>query len=391
MRSPIRVAYVLTPITFGGAEKVSLNFLSNIDRSQIDLWLIALVRPWEKSPMLLQEAERLGISCSTVPVSTKPGGDPLRILRVVWSLFRLLRQQRFDLLHTHGYFADICALPIGKLHGIPSLSTCHGFIETDRNLQLYNRMDLCVLRLCKRVIAVSGDIRDVLNKHGIDDDKVEVITNAVPIPPLATEDDTRLQCFRQQHDISKKEFVFVYIGRLSEEKGLLYLLDAFAELIRSKACIRLFLVGDGSQRESLERRTAELGLDQHVSFVGFQEQVSLWLAIADCFVLPSMTEGTPMALLEAMAAGVPIVATRVGGVPDVITDGVNGRLVPRGDVKGLRESMSHMVTCPELRAKYRHEARKTVESRYSVKPWCQKILRVYQELLGTEVGNARTR
>ena len=87
-----------------------------------------------------------------------------------------------------------------------------------------------------------------------------------------------------------------------------------------------------------------------------------------------------MALLEAMAAGVPVVATRVGGVPDVITAGFNGLLVPREDVEALRESMSSMILHPELREKYRCEARKTVESRYSVQPWCQKILQIYQDL-----------
>ena len=185
MKPPIRVAYVLTPITFGGAEKVSLNFLSNVDRKQIDLHVIALVRPWEKPPLLLEEVKRLGIAYTTLPTRVRPGVDPLRILRVSLALYRIFRQQRFDLLHTHGYFADICALPIARLCRIPALSTCHGFINTDWKLQLNNRMDLWALRLCKRVLALSDGIRNGLEERGINKEKIRVITNAVPVPSLA--------------------------------------------------------------------------------------------------------------------------------------------------------------------------------------------------------------
>ena len=380
MKPPIRVAYVLTPITFGGAEKVSLNFLSNVDRKQIDLHLIALVRPWEKPPLLLEEIDRLGIDYTTLPTRIRPGIDPLRVFRVIWAIYRIFRRQRFDLLHTHGYFADICALPIARLCRIPALSTCHGFTVIDRKLQLYLSIDLWALKLCSRVIAVSDDLRNELENQGINKETISVVTNAVSVPPLVMQKDSKRLCFRQQKGISPEEIVFVYVGRLSEEKGLHYLLKAFAGLIRSDICARLVLIGDGPQLEMLEQRVAELGLVRHVSLTGFQEQISPWLAIADCFVLPSLTEGTPMALLEAMAAGVAIVATGVGGVPDVITNGVNGLLVPSANAEALQKGMSQIIAQPELREKYRREARKTVEVHYSIQPWCQKILQIYQDL-----------
>ena len=164
-------------------------------------------------------------------------------------------------------------------------------------------MDLWALRLCKRVLAVSDGIRNGLEERGIKKERIWVITNAVPVPPLARQNDKGRRCFRQQHGISPEEFVFVYVGRLSEEKGLHYLLEAIAGMIRSAICARLVLIGDGPQHKMLEQRVAELGLERQVSLTGFQKQISPWLAIADCFVLPSLTEGTPMALLEARAAG----------------------------------------------------------------------------------------
>lgn len=384
MKRRIRVAYVLTPVTFGGAEKVSLNFLENFDRNRIDLHLIALVRPWEKPPLLLEEAKRLGLAYTTLPTRIRPGVDPFRIIRVSWALFRIFRQHRFDLLHSHGYFADICALPSARLCRIPALSTCHGFINTDWRLQLYNRLDIWALRLCGRVLTVSKEIRNRLEERGIDKERIRVVTNAVSIPTLTAQNDDGRRCFQRQHGISPDEFVFVYVGRLSEEKGLLYLLDAFSELIRTGTRARLVLIGDGPQRQMLEQRVAELDLERQVSLTGFQKQIPPWLAVSDCFVLPSLTEGTPMVLLEAMAMEVPIVATGVGGVPDVITDGLNGLLVPCASAEALRDGMSRIIADPELREKYRHEARKTVESRYSIQPWCDKILRFYQDVCRAE-------
>lgn len=380
MRAPLRVAYILTPITFGGLEKVSLNFLSNFDREQIDLHLIALVRPWEDLPFLLEEARRLEIAHSTLPVAVHPRVDPVRIFRVIWALYRKLHQQRFDLLHTHGYFADICGVPVARLCRIPALSTCHGYIDTDRKLQLYNRLDRWALKLCSRVIAVSDEIRDGLKKHGIDEHKINVVTNAVSVPPSTTQGNRDSRSFRHQQGISPQAFVFTFVGRLSEEKGLTYLLDAFSRLVQRAPHGRLVLVGDGPQRNLLEQRVAELDLQRQVTLTGFQTQISPWLSLTDCFVLPSLTEGTPMALLEAMAAGVPIIATRVGGVPDVITNGINGLLVPCADVEALCNGMSQIIVHPELREKFSREARKTVESRYSVQPWCQKILQIYQDI-----------
>lgn len=380
MKLPIRVAYVLTPITFGGAEKVSLNFLSNVDRKQIDLHVIALVRPWEEPPLLLEEVKRLGIAYTTLPTRVRRGADPLRILRVSWVLYHIFRQQRFDLLHTHGYFADICALPIASVCRIPALSTCHGFINTNWKLRLNNRMGIWALKLCKRVLVVSDGIRNELEERGINKDKIRVIANAVPVPSLEMQKDKDRRCLRQQHGISPKDFVFIYVGRLSEEKGLHYLLEAFSELVRSDICARLVLIGEGPQFKLLQQRVVELNLERQVLLIGFQKQISPWLAIADCFVLPSLTEGTPMALLEAMAAGVPVVATEVGGVPDVITNDVNGLLVPCANAEALRNGMARIIAHPELRKKYRCEARKTVDTHYSVQPWCQKILQYYQDI-----------
>lgn len=381
MKYPLSMAYVLTPITFGGSEKVSLNFLSNVDRNQIHLHVIALVRPWEKPPLLLEEIERLDISYQTLPVALRPGFDPMRLFRLTWSLFRILRQQQFDLLHAHGYLADICALPIARLLRIPTISTCHGYIKIDWKVHIYNHMDWWVLRFCSRVITVSDEIRKDLVHHGIDDRKIRVVTNAVSVPPLTTQKSNDRDGFRSQYGISPEEFVYIFSGRLSEEKGLNYLIEAFAELIKSTTNARLVLIGEGPQRKSIEQQIVELGLEKRVILTGFQKQVLPWLFAGDCFVLPSLTEGTPMALLEAMAAGNPIVASSVGGVPGVITDGVNGLLVPSADKESLRNSLYRVYNDPELREQCGSEARKTIESRYSIQPWCQKILQIYQDVI----------
>lgn len=375
--SMIRVAYILTPITFGGAEKVSLNFLRIVDRNRFDIKPILLVRPWEPEPYFTSEIHRLGYAYYTVPVALKTGGDPLRVLRVACRLYSILKQGNFDLVHTHGYFADICCLPIAKLLGLPSISTCHGFIPNDWKLKIYNLLDTFALRLCKTVIAVSEGIKDELISSGIQGSRIVVIPNAVEVH--YGEDKLRIRRQDKRHflDISPEEFIVGYMGRLSEEKGLILLVEAVAGLRDAAVPVKLLIVGDGSERTALEQLVRAKALENAVIFAGFQADIENWLSAFDVFVLPSLTEGTPMALLEAMAAGVPVIATAVGGVPMVITDGIDGLLVPSGNVEAISEKILCLKDDLELQRRLGRAGFDTVTCNYGTNSWCRAIEGLY--------------
>jgi glycosyltransferase involved in cell wall biosynthesis len=214
----------------------------------------------------------------------------------------------------------------------------------------------------------------------VEGSKLSVIPNAVAI----THDDRALGALRDQKreslGIGEAELVIGYLGRLSGEKGLRFLIDAVHELA-DELPMKLLIVGDGPQQSELEEIVDSLGLSDRVVFAGFQTDPEAWLPAFDVSVLPSLTEGTPVALLEAMAARVPLIATNVGGVPQVIADGTNGLLVPAGDAWALSVAIRTLIRDPELMRRLAAAGLETVRTRYGLDSWCRRLEEQYCSLL----------
>ena len=158
----INIAYVLTPIEFGGAERVSLNMIKTYDKGTFNIVPILLIRPWESLSFFAKELQRLNIKYLTIPIAKKAienGKDYFRILRCYYYFFSILTKKNFDLIHTNGYLADIIGIPLAKILKIPHLATCHGFIDNDKNLKLYNRLDINFLKFSNKIISVSGELK----------------------------------------------------------------------------------------------------------------------------------------------------------------------------------------------------------------------------------------
>jgi len=380
----IKIAYILTPIDFGGAEKVNLTFLRNIDRNRFDIHPIFLVRPWEKDNYFISQIESANYSNCTIPVAIKPpneGRDYFRITRSIWYLYLILSKGSFDLVHTHGYFADIIAMPVCKFLGIHHIATCHGFISNDRKLDIYMKLDKLMLRFVDNIIAVSTEIKNILVRSGIDESHINVIQNAVP---NLYQIDSIAECRtekRKKYSIGEEETLIGYVGRLSKEKGVRYLIEAASLLKRKVKTFKLIIIGEGPEKKELEYLTRSKGLEQYIIFAGFQRDIEKWLPALDLFILPSLTEGTPMALLEAMSMGIPVIATSVGGVPMIVKSGVNGLLVAPADSKELGLNILTLINNPDLRCKVATNGIRTIKERFDIKEWCDKIERQYDELL----------
>lgn len=375
----------MTPVEFGGSEKVNLTFFRQVNRKKIIIHPILLVRPWEEGSYFIKELNKADYSYTKVPVAIKPysqGRDYLRFIRCIKIIYSELKKGRYDLVHTHGYFADIAGVIAAKLLRIPIVSTCHGFISNNAKLSIYNKLDIIALRFMSAIVAVSNKIKDDLVKEGINDRKIHVVQNAVEL----IADDMRLQ--QQRHSIRRKyaikdeEIVLGYVGRLSEEKGLKYLVEAASSLAQSDVSFRLLVIGDGPQREEIKRLLQGTIVEKHVVFAGFQKDVTGMLSAFDIFVLPSLTEGTSMALLEAMVCGLPVVATAVGGTPKVIVSGQNGILVPAAEPEALVHAVLQLIEDEPLRNKLGNEAKKTIESDFSIKRWIGKVESIYSETIG---------
>jgi len=378
----IKIAYIFTPIEFGGAERVNLQFLKNVDRQLFAINPILFVRPWEDDNLTMRLIKDADYSISEIPVALRPrskGKDFHRLTRCFMHMYRILSMGKFDLVHTHGYMADIICVPICRILKIPQICTCHGYISNDRNLKLYNNLDKFMIRFCKRIITVSHEIQNELVKSGIAESKIIVIQNAVKIA-YNEGTSTALRDNKRRLLSIKDEFVMGYVGRLSEEKGVQFLIEAGSVLKERIKSFKIMIIGDGPRKKYLENMVREKGLEQEIIFTGFQANIEDYLPALDVFVLPSLTEGTPMALLEAMSMKIPIVATAVGGVPKVIKHGINGLLVTPCDYKEISEAILLIKNDPSLKDRLIIEAYKTIEKSFNIDEWCKKIEKEYSQL-----------
>lgn len=372
---PLRVALLATSVEFGGIERVLLNMVQHMDR-EVELVPVVFTRTDTSENSFFDRLRALAIPYETLYVNSI---RPYLLLNPIVNLAQaagLFRRRRFDLIHSHGYRADVFALALAKWCGLPVVSTCHGFVGIDSRLRLYNALDARVLRFFTRVIAVSGRMKKDLVAHGLDEARVDVITNAVA-QVSSTERAGVRRTLRATLGIADDDFVFGYVGRLSEEKGVAHLIQAIARMSGSPRRVRAIVVGDGPQRAALEQRARERRVAADVTFAGFQADTAPWYSAMDAFVLPSLTEGTPMALLEAMASGVPVIASEVGGVPAVVAHGQNGLLVPPADAERLAEAMRRFVSSPALREDLAARGVQAVRGRYDVSTWVRNVRDVY--------------
>lgn len=375
MADPIRIALLATSIDFGGIEQVLLNLLRHMDAA-VEFFPLVFTRTDAKETTFFDHMRAMNLPHGTIYVNAfKP--KYLNAAHNVAEARGILRQQRFDLIHSHGYRADVIGIMLSKWLRLPLVSTCHGFVPNDRRLRFYNSLDTYILRHFDSVVAVSDQMKKDLVASGVPATRIQVIANAVSSGVDGASPEKRA-AVREQLGIRNADFVFGYVGRLSEEKGLDYLLRAAGDRPAGQAAARILLVGDGPRRQELEQHARARGIDDRVHFVGFQSDTSAWYQAMDAFVLPSLTEGTPMALLEAMAQGLPVVATSVGGVPAVVTHRENGLLVPPGDSDSLLAAMNEVARDCALRNQLSAGAIRTVRDRYGVEAWTGKMRDLYR-------------
>lgn len=256
----------------------------------------------------------------------------------------------------------------------------HGYTKATLKLTLYEELDRWTLRRADHVVTVCKPFADHLARRGVNPAHLSVISNAIERKPAPSHDE--LQRLREQMDLRTDDRVILAIGRLSPEKGHRHLLEAFGRLHSAAAArTHLIIVGDGPERANLEQQSAPFR--NRVHFAGHQQNVWPYYFIADVFALPSLTEGSPLVLFEAMAANAAIVSTRVGGVPETIADEQSGLLVAPGDPVALAAAISRVLQDAALREKLSSEATQA-SARYSPEQYRQRLTGLYEEVLGRQ-------
>ena len=316
--------------------------------------------------------------------------SPLRDVFAMVRLARIIRRVRPHILHTHtakaGAIGRFAALLAGDARPPIIVHTFHGHVLRGYFGPLRSRMFAALERVLARsttcLVAVSPQVRDDLVRLGVaPEEKFIVIRLGIELEDRVDSDTDGRAETRRLLGIPSEAFTVGWIGRMTGIKRTDDVLLAFKRLRARGVDARLCMVGDGPDRAAIERRAHDLGIVRDTLFLGYQESVAPFYAAFDAFILPSANEGTPVTAIEALAAGTPVVATRVGGVPDVVRDGEDGFLVEAGDVDGLAERLAALAADPRLREQMGAAGRGRVLPRYAVARLVDDVDRLYRSLL----------
>jgi glycosyltransferase involved in cell wall biosynthesis len=388
----VRVAHIITRLDRGGSAENTL--LTGAGLQARGYRVTILAGPATGPEASRAGAEAAGVRFVRVPALRRPI-RPWHDARALWSLWRHLRRERYDLVHTHSAKAGILGRMAARLARAPVVvHTPHGSVYRGYGGRLasgaFVRLERGAAGLADRLIGLTpGEVAEHV-AHGVGSrDRWVTIPSGIDLdrfrrPPAPAE-------ARRALGVPLEAPVVGTVGRLEPVKGQRVLLDAVARL-RGEECLVL-VVGDGPERAAVEAQAARLGLGARARFLGWRPDVPLVLAAMDVFALPSENEGMGRALVEAMAAGLPAVASLIGGVPALVADGVTGLLVPPGDAGALARALERLLSDPPLRRRLGQAAREAVAG-HDARQMVEQIDALYRELLaarGLAGGGRRPR
>ena len=375
-RAAWRLMYLVHSLDVGGTERLILDLVQRY-RLEAAVSVCCLDRLGRWGEALKQQD--IPVHC----LDRQPGLD----LRLVWRLGRLLRRERVTLLHCHQYTSFF----YGALASVFSPATRVLFTEHGRaypdivspKRKLANR---ALVRLADGMTCVSNAVKQALiTLEGIPAERIDIIYNGVDTQRFAMSEESRL-ALRMEFGIAGEDPIVGTIGRLDPVKDHRMLLQAFARVRTRVPRAHLMIAGDGDMREPLEQSARSMGIDQAVSFLGFRSDVPRLLGLYDVFALPSRNEGMPVTILEAMSAGIPVVATAVGDNPYVVVNGVTGFICPPGDSVSFADALTSLLGDPITRQRMGHAGRERVLREFTAERMANNYRHVYEML--TRRGHA---
>lgn len=360
--------------TGGGPEKTILLGAARADRTRVHV-VVCYIRDERDTVFSLGERART-LGLEYVEVTERHSLD----LSVLSKLAVVVREHRIDLVHAHEYKTDLLALLLARRTGIVPLATAHGWTgHSAREKFLYYPLDKWLLARYPRVVAVSSDIRNQLVRYGARPARVTVILNSID-PDAFQRDASRRGPVRDDLGLPQDAVVIGAVGRAEPQKRFDLLLEAMVPVFRAHARVRLVIAGDGSRLESLKILAARLGVADRCVFTGHRQDVADLHHAFDLFVQSSEYEGTPNAVLEAMALESPIVATDCGGTSELVADGVHGLIVPVHDVPALTMAIEGVLADPAAARGRALAARRRVETDLSFATRTSRLEDIYVEL-----------
>jgi glycosyltransferase involved in cell wall biosynthesis len=368
----IKVLHVTTHFDVGGITNYILTLSGAMKARGVDVVVASA------GGALKGELKRLGIPHADIDIKTKFEFGP-KVIRSAFAVARIVREEKIDLMHAHTRVSQVAALLASAMTGVPFVTTCHGYFR--------KRLRGIVDTWGTKVVAISAAVRaHLLEDMGVRPDRVELIQSGVDTARFSGQHSPEdVAALRRELGLKPGPVVGT-IGRLSPVKGHRYLVGAMKTMLEKRPDCQAVLLGDGPERDNLEKIAASLGISSSVRFYPSCPDTARFLAAMDVFVFPSVKEGLGIALLEALAAGKACVASRVGGIEDIITDGYNGLLVGVGDRKAIAEAVLELLSDDKLRGLMGSRGRDLVGEKFTLDSMAGSMADLYRRVTGSPSG-----
>jgi len=378
MSGPIRVMHLRDTYEVGGPGKTILETGSHIDKSLFSMSIAVFANGADagESPFVSETKSR-GIPVHEI--QSRCRYDP----RVILGIVSLVKKFNIDILHTHEAKSDLLGCLAAKITHTPIVSTMHGWITNSRKQKIYTKIDKKIARYFDRVIVVNAQMRDVLLQEGIPDGIISLLHNCI-----VKENYYRDQPKGYIRRYLGKEIRYPVIGtlgRLSPEKGHVDFVDAASIVLTRGYKAHFVIVGDGPEAGKIAGMISERGLGSHVTLTGYLRDPRRVLQDFDLMVLPSLSEGFPNVVLEALLMEVPVISTDVGGVPEIIRGGEEGILIPPGDPETMACAIAAFLDDPEKHNRMALQGKKIVEDRFDFRSRTRKLENIYTEVMEKEM------
>jgi len=376
-RQKISVVHLIHTMAYGGIETIVINWLKDIDRDRFDVKVVCFANPGgggTEQPFV-DAAAQAGIAVQKIPWHR---GKPIR--RAARELSKLLQESQASIVHTHNTYADIVGWIAARQVNAKTIASLYVWGEFSLKRNVLQFVDTQFLRRFDHVTCQCEKTKSDTVGRQIASEKVSVLDAGFPVSNLKLSADRR-QRLRRDLDANDDHVVLLNVARLYPEKAHSFLLTSFKKLLKTSPHARLWIAGVGPLEAELKQQCTNLGLDPFVRWLGFNDDLCELFAIADIQVHPSRNEGIPLAILHGMASAMPIVATAVGGIPEVLQDGQTASLVPQQDEQAFIQATLNLVDNPAEAELLGRAAQRFIADEYNQSQAIARLSQIYTNLL----------
>lgn len=371
----INVLQFICPAGFYGAEMWILALAKNLDRDFIKCQLAITKESEWQNIEIYKRFQALGIESHQVKMHGR--FDPTVILK----LSNLIKQKQIDIIHTHGYKSDILGLIAARIDGIKAIATPHGFENSkDLKLQFYIRLGCFALKYFDKVVPLSEELQSDIIRLKVNEGKIRFIQNGLDLEEIESERgkiSTPIYSGRHEKKI-------VYVGQMASRKNVLDLIKTFDLLYKEHKNIRLILIGDGPEKDLLEKEARSMASSSKIDFLGYRNDRLRLVGECNLFSMTSSLEGIPRSMMEAMAIGVPVAAYNIPGVDKLIINKKTGLMADFGDIEGLKKCWQQLLFNEGFATEMARNGKDHILNNFSAKRMAEEYTKLYQEMVNKQ-------